>query len=354
MMAKMSGDVLAFALQLQAQRDHRLPGRILERGPVGARQLKEAGQVDQPIDSVDILRAQVQLTHEELTVVFRHRAVHLQPCDRGKTPLAQLSGDHLQQVFGLLLVAAHVGVARHAEGMDAHNLHAGEKFVDVCGDELLDGQEVRLFFGGAAFIGRHGEQARARQLDARKVRRLLFAVAQHHRQRQAEVGDEGKRMSRIDGQRRQHLVDLGMEPFVQQGALPRAEVAVVQQVYASLGRQARLEFTLPQRGHAAVNLDGSVVEQAQLLGGCAPVVGELAHLRRLLPAQPADALLHKLVEVAGRDRHKLDAFQQRRACVHRQRQHAPVEIDPTQLLVEVQAWFVERGVVGRRRRIDGA
>ena len=97
-------------------------------------------------------------------------------------------------------------------------------------DERLDGREARQRVG---------------HFDARKAL-LAFAIANHHGQVEAEVGDVRKRAARIDGQRRQHRIHHLIEILVDFGFLLVGQRGVIQNVNARLiefGQQLLLQIS---------------------------------------------------------------------------------------------------------------
>src|SRR5437588_149454 len=82
-----------------------------------------------------------------------------------------------------------VGVARDAEEVVFHHLHAREQHRQVCRDEFLERQELR--FGRAL---RHDDEARdvVGYLDAREPRYAAVGVAHHHREIERQTRDVGE------------------------------------------------------------------------------------------------------------------------------------------------------------------
>jgi hypothetical protein len=104
-------------------------------------------------------------------------------------------------------------------------------------------------------------------------------MAQQHRQRQAQIRDEGERMPRVDRQRRQHLVDLAAEAVGQLRALRLVQAGIGMDDDARCAGQLRPQLLLPDRGHALMHLGDGVEEQTQLFGRGAAIVGKLTHAR---------------------------------------------------------------------------
>jgi hypothetical protein len=80
------------------------------------------------------------------------------------------------------------------------------------------------------------------------------------------------------------------------------------------------------------------------------VGGELADAGGGLALEAAHALLEELVEVTRRDRGEKDAFQKGRPVVERLVQDPPVEVERTELAIEIEVRMVSRRILGNRAR----
>ena len=148
-------------------------------------------------------------------------------------------------------------------------------------------------------------------------------------------------MAGIERQRRQHRKDLALEVGFAESALLVGQLGVVEQANALIA-QLGLNIVEP----AAAMLIGQHVDGAadrdQLLGGRRAIGRAADHAGGdlLLDAGHAD---HKeFIEVGAEDREELDPLQQRVLLVKRLLQHAPVELQPAQLAVEIVRCFCER------------
>ncbi len=252
-----------------------------------------------------------------------------------KAPFAQLLGDHCDQVLGLLFGAADVRVARDAKGPGALHFHSSKHLGQMVPHHFFERYEVQRLFK------RHPASAVGGHFDPGKMLGALLRMAQQHGQRQAQVRDERKRMAGIDGQRRQHRKDLFLEITGQVAALRLVELLVVEHLHAGLAGQGRTQLLAPEAVHAVVHGPERLPDQAELLGGRAAVGRELTHPGCFLSFEAAVALAEKLVEVGRGDGQKAHALQQGDARIERLKEHAPVEVDPAQLPVEVQARIVQ-------------
>ena len=158
-------------------------------------------------------------------------------------------------------------------------------------------------------------------------------------------------MARVDGQRGQDRVDL-VEEALAQRVVVLGDLVVIDDLDA-LGRE----------GGADVAEDrGMVGDQLQ---DASPGGDELLHRRPSirspgdragfdLLAQPGDADLEELVEVAGEDGQELRALEQRIPLIAGLVEDARVELQPRQLTVEERQLRLRLGSASRARRDDGS
>ena len=194
------GTVLRLAFADEARRDHRLPGFVpVFPGTLG-RDLPETRHLEQARDLVQIFLVQFELANEELTHIVGHARLDLQTHDAREAPLAKLFGDHLQEVVRHLLVPGHIRVSGDAEQRRALDLHPPEELAREVPHHLLDGDHVPVL--------REFDPAQLRgDLHPGEVAGPAFRVLEHQGEREAHVGQEGERVSRVDGQRREDRID---------------------------------------------------------------------------------------------------------------------------------------------------
>ena len=71
-----------------------------------------------------------------------------------------------------------------------------------------------------------------RHADERVHRLAVLGARELHRHGEAEIGNEGERMRRVDGERRQQRKDVGEEALLEPGALGFLKVAGLDQHHA--------------------------------------------------------------------------------------------------------------------------
>ncbi len=171
-----------------------------------------------------------------------------------------------------------------------------------------------------------------RQADQRIHEFIVAVLHQFERDGEAEIGDEGKGMRRIDGQRRQNRKHMQQEILFEPGEFRLGQILRIDENDAG-----RLEFAA-QFAPAALLFGGeqarALADLDQLLGGRQPVFRARIDAGAHLAAQTRDADHEEFVEIIGRDREKPQLLEQRVIAVRRFLQHAAIEFEPGQFAVD--------------------
>ena len=313
--------------------------RVAQVGTVERRDRHEGREAQRRRRRVDVLLVDLQLLDEHAADALGDAHADLESHARAEAAPPHLAIDDRQQVVSLVLEDVDVHVARDAERVTAEDLHAREQVVEVGGDELFEGQELRggaVRHRGAAFENRAGDEARQAlgHLDAREAAVLRLGIARLDGQRQREVREERERVPRIDGQRREDGEDRAPEVLPRRAtrvgveALPLADVQAPRRERRDqiLGEQLRRRLAL---------LADEVADARELVARRQPVGGRVDDVGLELIVQPRDADHEELVEVRRVDREELHALEERPPRALRLGQHAPVEGEPRQLAIEV-------------------
>jgi hypothetical protein len=118
-----------------------LPGRVLQVTSVQAVQHPEPGEVERSDDLVDVVVGDVELAHQQVAQLLAHGGLDLEAHGPPEPAAAQLDLDGGQQIVRFVLLEREIGVARHPEGRELHDVHPGEQLVEVGGDDLLERHE---------------------------------------------------------------------------------------------------------------------------------------------------------------------------------------------------------------------
>ncbi len=170
-----------------------------------------------------------------------------------------------------------------------------------------------------------------RQTHQRLQNLAVAWVDQLKRQRDAEIGNEGKGMRRIDGQRSQHGENAREKMILQPLAIRLGEIAGLDDDDADF---LDVPPQLAPSAHLLIGqLDDALLDADELLPRAEPVLRKGVELRARLPAQTGDAHHEEFVEIIRRDRQKAQLLQQRMIAVRGLLEHAPIELEPGQFAV---------------------
>ena len=187
-------------------------GGVMKPGMVEAGQLEQIAHGEHPVHLEDIVfLIQFQFGRQPAPMEFLHPRADLQADDGGEFPLLQLRFDHRHQIVGFLLILFRIGVPGDPENFAGDDLHAGEQHVQVVHHDDFQGDEViRL-----PHPDETGGPEPDRYLDPRQAQFPGARIAERYQKIHGEVGDERKRMRRIDGLRRQQRVDVVVIVFAE-------------------------------------------------------------------------------------------------------------------------------------------
>ncbi len=271
----------------------------------------------------------VQFLHDQRCQVFGGTGADLQPDHLAPPPPLQRGFKLAHQILGLVL-QFQVAVAQHAEGTMAQIDIAGKQHPQMQKQQFLQRQKPVL-------TRPCGQGYEARDLLGDRQQRLqgapVAAALQLQRQAKACVGDEGKGMRRVDGQRRQQRKHRCQEMRLQKPEVARGQLGPRQQ-----GDPFRLHLPLQavEGGLLCLHQAARIgVDQQKLFCRGQPVFGQrgIACPRQLSQAGHADSV--EFVQVGGRDRQEAQPFQKRHARVRRLVQNTPVEGQPAEFPVEI-------------------
>ena len=298
------------------------------------------------------MRFELEVLDQDVADAPRHRAVDLEPDGQAEVAAPHHLRHRGEEVVGLVLFDLEVAVAGDAERIGVDDLETGEQPVEVGGDHLLDPDQR-----GRARRRRPRHRRRARavgggvvlhQQQAREVRRHLessellagVAVAHHHRQVDAAIGDVRERMAGVEGERREDGEQLGLETAAQRGLLRVVELAVADDADAALG-QAGQEVARPAIVGSLQHRQQALVDGLELLDRRHAVRRRLDHAGLALLEQPRHPDHEELVEVAVEDGEEVHPLEQRIGGVERLLEHPFVEAEPGELAVDVEPGILE-------------
>ena len=174
---------------------------------------------------------------------------------------------------------------------------------------------------------------RRRDLDQRLQPDAVADPLELQRQPEAAVGDERKRVRRVERQRRQHREQVGHEAFFEPGAVAGFEIGRRDHRDAGLGELAGATSS-QVTCWAAISAPARCVDRVELLRRGQAVLAQRLDAGEVLAFEPGDPDHVEFVEIAGRDRQEAQPLEQRMPLVLGLGEHPLVEGQPGQLAVD--------------------
>ena len=313
----------------------RVPGLIAGEFQVrmaGRNQVRHLRQPQHAGDQNDVAGGGVQLVGDEGAQVGGHAGLDLDPHHRAEAALLQRLLEFHDQIFGLLL-DLDVRIADQAEHAAFQNFAAGEQMIDEDHQQAFQGH-VAALAGLRAPVGGQGPEALhlGRHRNQGVEGAIIAPPPQLQRQREAEVGQEGKGVGRINGHRGQNgeqaVEEFRLQPFP-----------------LGLGDAVRVDDLDPGDGQLLAQLapaplllvhqhTGGQIDLFQRLGRGQAVGRDDPDPLAYLPLQPGDPGHEELIEIVGRNRQEAQPFQQRVGGVGGFFQYAGVEFQPRDFAIE--------------------
>ena len=321
----------------------------LEIGAIDRDDLRQLVERQHTLVDEGLVRPDVELPGDEAAQGFRHLGIEFEPDDRPAATTLQRGFIEEHQILGLFL-DLEIAVADDAEHPLPLHLVAREEPRRVHGDERLERDEARA---AAPFEIRQADEALdlRRQAHERIEAPPVMGMDELEGDAETEVRDEGERMRRVDGERRQHREDVEQEMVFEPGGFRAVQArrlddgdALVGKFAAKLAPAALLLGR--QQRHALADL-GELFSRGQT------VLGGRRDARTRLPIEARNAHHEEFIEIVGGDRQEPQLLEQRMVAVPRFQQDAVVETEPGQLAVdEAVRRLVQVGDVLGRWGID--
>ena len=288
------GEAIAGVLAhpLGEARDER---REFEIRPIERDEPRQFVEREHAFDEDDAGGDDIDVAGDEGAQRRRHARLDLQPDDRPAFAHLERAFVEPHEVLGLLL-DLDVAVANHAEDALSDHLETGKQQRAERHDDLFERDELlraaasgfRQFHEALDLVGK----AHQRVHDA-----AVLEVLQLQCQREAEIGNERKRMRRVDRERGQHGKDLKQEIILQPIAIALGELRDIDDDDRRLGEfAAQFAPALLLRGD---QLGDPRADPLELFGRREAVVGLLGHRRQHLADQTGDAHHEEFVEIVG-------------------------------------------------------
>ena len=173
---------------------------------------KKIADIDRAVDFIDEPFLNAKLPGEQLENFLRSAGLDLEPDGHFVRAVPDLGLHGLQKIHHLIFVEVVIVVPRDAEGDDVLDLHPGKQPLDVLAYEVFEENEMVPPI--SSMHGNKPRQDRGYFDEGVSLRHLYSArFLENDHKIEAEVCEERKRMSRIDGKRRQNREDLCLEVF---------------------------------------------------------------------------------------------------------------------------------------------
>ncbi len=177
----------------------------MRSAPVCDDDLVDVGEPDQALLHEGLALGDLELLHDEALEAGRHGRFHLEPDDRSALAPLQRRFEQAHQILGLFL-DLDIAVTHHPERALAPHPVAGKQTRHEDADHGLQSDEANVFH---ALLARQPDEAVELRGDRQQRVHGAQAALAHELEpeREAEIRDEGERMGRIDGDRREHGKD---------------------------------------------------------------------------------------------------------------------------------------------------
>ena len=173
---------------------------------------KKIANIDRAVDFIDKPFLNAELPGEELDDLLRSAGLDFEPDGDFVRAVPDLGLHGLQKIHHLIFVEVVIVVPRDAEGDDVFDLHPGKESLDVLAYEIFEENEMV-----SLHLHVHGNKPRQDRgyFDEGVSLWHLYSARflENDHEVETEVGEERKRMSRIDGKRRQDGEDLCLKVF---------------------------------------------------------------------------------------------------------------------------------------------
>ena len=251
----------------------------------------------------------VDVASDERAQRLRHTGFDLETDDGAAPAPLERALVEANEVFRLLL-DFDVAVANDAKRPLAQDFVARKQEPDERDDQPVQHHEARR--APERTVGQSDEAVDASGNAHQRAHRLAVArIEEFERQRESQIGDERKRMRRIDRERRQNREHLREEIVLQPLPLATGQIADLED-HDAVGGEFGLQ-RLPARLLRGDQCGDALADAFELLGGRAPVIGNFGDPGEHLADQAGDADHEKFVEIGGRDGEEPQPLEQRMA-----------------------------------------
>jgi len=211
------------------------------------------------------------------------------------------------------------------------DLHAGEEFLEMGRDEVLEGKVAEP---PGAVCGQLGEPRQVRRhLDARELLAVALRVPHAHREVERESGDVREGVSRVHRERHKHGEYPGGEEFADSRPVVRAEFVPALDPDAGLV-EGGPDMVAQYVRVTLLQLVRLLADVGQDIARSAPHIGRHRDAGGDPSFEAGDSHHEELIEVRCEDREEVHPLEQRHRRILREFKDPLIEGQPAELAIE--------------------
>ena len=331
--------------------------RILQRRAIDLHHAAEFGEGQRNTAAIELVRMEIQMFIQEVLKTLRHALFNFDTDDRTETALFDIVTNSRQQIVGFVFFNFTVSVAGDTEKTLRLNFVTREERIQTVSDQIFGKNDHAVCCGigkirrnGVVFIGNKQETRHiVRALQASKTvlhRNTAFYRLKLHHKVQACVGNHRERAAFVNGLRRQNRENVFVEIAVHFFLLSRIQRRVFSETNA-FGFELGFERINPEILGLFENLRDFTANFGKLPGG-----RHLIRTGRFGSASGLSLNVHhanheEFVEIIVEDGQEQNSVEQRDLGIHCRFKNLTVELNPTDVAVNVQRRIVQRHFLQR-------
>ena len=313
-----------------ALREPRIVRHEFQIGPIDGKKLRQLAQRQHPLDQEYLVIGDRERALHEAAKLGRHRRFHFEANGGTTTAALQRAFEQPHQVFGLFL-DLDVEIADDAERSLPLDRVTRKQLRDEQTGCLLQRDHPYDIAVGLCWKADEPLDL-LRHADERVHRPAVAGAREMEGDRKAEIGNERKRMRRIDRERRQNREDVLQEVVLEPGAIGLLQAVGFDQ-HDVRGLELFAQFA-PARLLVAGEAGNRLANPNKLLARRQPIRALVGDPGAHLSLEARDPHHEEFIEVVGRDRKEPDLLEQRMLGVFSLFQNAAIEMQPGQLPVD--------------------
>lgn len=319
--------LVVFARGKNSSCRHRRPGRISQIFDRKRSETVQTREIKRYTTFEVIGYVKFQFVEQKSHDVLRNSGRRFQSYSASESTLAEFLLDCLAEVIGVFVIHFNVGVTGNTKHECITNVHALVQLTEVCNDHIFhrDKPPRTICF--------HQSGQKRGHLDAGEFFITGLGINHSRPDTESESRNVGKRMRRVDNERREH----GKDPLAKLACQPVAsggfELIPIDETNAARieCRQKITDEQVLLVAHEATNRGLNITESLDWVAAI-DSVKEDSIIDLVL--QPGDANLKELIEIGREDRAELCPLEKWNSRFPNEGEHTLVERKPTEVAVE--------------------